>query len=429
VKQFLPLLGLALLACAPMTGSTADPQKKPEPFALKDGDRVVLLGNTLIEREQRYGYWELALTSRFADKDIQFRNLGWSGDTVWGQARAGFGTPADGFKHLKEHVASQKPTVIIVGYGNNEAFDGEQGLPHFLEGLNKLLDALDENKARIVLLSPLRQEDKGRPLPEPTQQNENIRLYRLAIREVANKRGHLFCDPQTFTPHAILNLGMTDNGIHLTEMGYWGTTFGLLQTLGLKPQDRFQRPFAQPYWSLEVEVDKKIARAQGAVLVLDKDNPLCWRVTDAHLPLWHHRGLDGAQLSQQIKVPDIERRVRVAGLADGNYTLSIDGKVVCTATGKQWANAVAIFDGPEFDQAEKLRLAIIEKNRLYFHRWRPQNETYLFGFRKHEQGQNAVEIPKFDPLVAKLEEEIAKLRVPVKHTYELKPQPAGGDKE
>ena len=47
-----------------------------------------------------------------------------------------------------------------------------------------------------------------------------------------------------------------------------------------------------------------------------------------------------------------------------------------------------------------LREAIVAKNRLYFHRWRPANETYLFLFRRHEQGNNAVEIPQFDPLVA-----------------------------
>ena len=68
-----------------------------------------------------------------------------------------------------------------------------------------------------------------------------------------------------------------------------------------------------------------------------------------------------------------------------------------------------------------MRAAIVAKNRLYFHRWRPQNETYLFGFRKHEQGKNAVEIPQFDPLVAKKEEEILKLSTPRPHTYEIKP--------
>ncbi|MBN4842125.1 hypothetical protein H4F85_28800, partial [Citrobacter braakii] len=42
---------------------------------------------------------------------------------------------------------------------------------------------------------------------------------------------------------------------------------------------------------------------------------------------------------------------------------------------------------------------VVHKDELFFNRWRPQNETYLFGFRKHEQGQNAKEIPMFDPLI------------------------------
>ena len=69
------------------------PAKKP--FDFKDGDRIVWIGNTLVEREQRYGYWETALLVANKDKKITFRNLGWSGDTVWGEARtAGYQNPA-----------------------------------------------------------------------------------------------------------------------------------------------------------------------------------------------------------------------------------------------------------------------------------------------------------------------------------------------
>src|SRR5919201_6181841 len=124
-------------------------------FELVDGDRVVFLGNTLIEREQRHGYWETLLTIRYPHRHIQFRNLGWSGDTVFGEARAGFGSTADGFRHLKEHVLSLKPTVIFVGYGSNEAFEGPAGLPRFTRGLEVLLDTIAPTRARIVLLSPL----------------------------------------------------------------------------------------------------------------------------------------------------------------------------------------------------------------------------------------------------------------------------------
>lgn len=63
---------------------------------------------------------------------------------------------------------------------------------------------------------------------------------------------------------------------------------------------------------------------------------------------------------------------------------------------------------PEWSKEKyaRLRSLIAEKNELYFHRYRPQNETYLRGFRKHEQGQNAKEIAQFDALIAQAEKRI-----------------------
>ncbi len=62
--------------------------------------------------------------------------------------------------------------------------------------------------------------------------------------------------------------------------------------------------------------------------------------------------------------------------------------------------ADALVGGNVCEQMDpKLTTEIIEKNQLFFHRHRPQNETYLFLFRKHEQGRNAAEIPMFDPLI------------------------------
>ena len=59
---------------------------------------------------------------------------------------------------------------------------------------------------------------------------------------------------------------------------------------------------------------------------------------------------------------------------------------------------------------EARRQLILKKNELYFHRWRPQNITYLFGFRKHEQGNNAADIAKFDPFILDLEKQIHELQ-------------------
>lgn len=287
------ILSLCLLLASTASADT---------LALTDGDRVVLVGNTLIEREQQSGWWELALTTRFPGKQISFRNLGWSGDTVFGDARAGFGSRADGFKQLVEHTLSLKPTVIVLAYGINESFEGEKGLPNFTNGLHTLLDKLEPTKARFLLLSPLRQANLGPPLPDPTAQNRNLRLYADAIRDVAAKRKHTFVDLyDRLGDLAKVTPPVTDNGIHLTPAGY--------------------------RWSAD-------------------------------------------KLAEALNLP----AVRV-----------------------------------DASQAEKLRQTIVTKNELYFHRWRPQNVTYLFGFRKHEQGKNAVEIPKFDPLIEAKEQEIRKL--------------------
>jgi hypothetical protein len=371
----------------------------PAPLQLKNGDCVVFIGSALVEREQRWGYWEGALTARSAGKAVRFRNLGWSGDTVFGEAQAGFGTVADGFRHLKDHVLALKPTVIVVGYGTNESFEGPTGLAKFTDGLNVLLETLKPANARFVLLSPLKQEYFGRPLPDPEAQNRNLRLYIDAIRDVAGRRGITFVNLYDLpTDDGNPSAHLTDNEIHLTPFGYWRTGSVLARELGL-PVDK---------WVVELDSSGKVTREVG--VKTEAAGGLRFRAVDSTLPLVPPAASSGPPA----------RSLKVGGLSAGFYTLLIDGKPAAAGSADDWAHGVVLSKGPEFEQAEKLRNAIVAKNRLYFHRWRPQNETYLFGFRKHEQGQNAREIPQFDPLVEAAEKEIAKLATPHPHTYELR---------
>ena len=179
----------------------------------------------MIERDQTFGYLETRLTRRYPNRSITFRNLGWSGDTVEGISQAGFGSTQDGFKHLVEHVQALKPTVIILGYGANESFQGAAGLPKFLQDLDKLLKAIEPTKARLVFLSPTRQEDKGPPLPDPARHNADLALYRDALKAEATKRGAIFVDlldlMQSITfKEPMRGPALTHNGIHFTELGY-----------------------------------------------------------------------------------------------------------------------------------------------------------------------------------------------------------------
>jgi lysophospholipase L1-like esterase len=376
-------LSLLLLALAALPTRAAD-------FKLIDGDRVVLLGNTLIEREQRYGYWESALTSRWPDRNITFRNLGWSGDTVWGESRAGFDTPVQGYQRLLDHTLALKPTVILIAYGTNESFAREPGLPRFQKQLEQLLNDLAPSKARIVLLAPPLVEASRWLGGKPDDRNRNLRLYADAIKQTAEKRHAAFVPD--FCQAAGSTHPLTDDGMHLTGFGYWATAPGLLDELkvGVKPR-----------------LETVELAGQAPV-----------RMTQKLLPE------PPAPADSGVEQRPVDCLVRARDLKPGKYTLKIDGRAVHTADAETWMKpgGVGVPAGPLLEQSEKLRLAIVEKNRLYFYRWRPANETYLFGFRKHEQGQNAREIPQFDPLVAEEEGKIAKLRVPVEHTYELSPE-------
>lgn len=411
---------LLLLICY-LSGLMPAATRAAEAFELKDGDRVVLLGNTLIERDQSHGYLETILTCRYPDRTITFRNLGWSGDDVFGHARAGFDPPASGFPRLVEHVTALRPTVLLVGYGANEAFEGPSGLPRFRSGFDQLLAALARTGGRIVLLSPLRQEDLGRPLPDPVEHNKDLSLYRDAIAQTATARGYPFVDlyGKLGYPDLSKKTGdgdrwsiahpLTDNGIHLTAYGYWLTARAIVSDLGLDATA----------WNLSLNNDGTARGPQPSSLshVQVLEHGLRFAATAPRLPgPTRPEGppMDGSQ-------PRVEGglRLQIGGLPPGRYTLMIDGRPVTTLDAGRWGGGVLIDRGPESDQVERLRAAIVRKDRLYFYRWRPQNETYLFGFRKHEQGQNAREIPLFDPLVAAQEAIIARLKVPVAHTYEL----------
>src|SRR5215471_11395449 len=96
---------LAFLTLAPFSIALGVPKNA---FEFRDGDRVALVGDTLMEREQTYGYLEERLAIQFPTRNVIFRNLGWSGDTPAGNARASFDfdKAGKGFEKLKQQIAA-----------------------------------------------------------------------------------------------------------------------------------------------------------------------------------------------------------------------------------------------------------------------------------------------------------------------------------
>jgi len=268
----------------------------------KSNDRVVLLGNTFIERDVNFGHIETYLSIALVDKKLTFRNLGWSGDTVHCHARSYFGPPKEGFNRLTSHIEFLKPTIVLICYGAVAAYEGKDGIGSFEQGYEKLIDMIRAKAgARIVLVSPPPCENLGSPLPDMVLQNSNLGMYTKFIQKLAKRKECDFVDLFTALGAGKLRMvpPVTINGVHFSSQGY-----------------------------------QKVALALGDALELE--------------------GIE------KVAKSDMER----------------------------------------------LRSIVLKKNRLFFNRWRPQNETYLHGFRKHEQGNNAKEIPMFDPLIEQKEKTI-----------------------
>lgn len=295
-----------VLAGVAAVAASAESPSQPAAWSLDDGDRVVFLGDTFVEREGDRGFIETALVAMHPAASLTCRNLGWSGDTVWAESRGVFDQPEKGYARMLSLVRDIKPTIIFVAYGRNESFRGDAGLAAFRGQLEKLCDDLRSaanatapQEVRLVLVTPHRFEAR-----DADARNATLAGYSQAIRDVA----------------AVKHAGLVDLFARLTGNASAGTA------------------------------------PAGATLTEN-----------------------GVHLS------------------NGGYAQA--ARVFAEACGRPLPADFAA-------RSEELRRLVVAKNTLFFHRWRPANETYIFLFRKHEQGKNAVEIPQFDPLVEQAEQRV-----------------------
>lgn len=282
---------LCLLSLAVLAADQSPAETKPQ--------TVVLLGGTMVEREQEHGGWEAAIHTLDPATDYRLRNLAWSGDTVWAESRGRFSSPAKAYPDLIATVESIHPDRLILGYGRAEALDASHTADEFAAQYRQLIDDLPD-VPRVLLGIPLVGLDH---LPATAQTGQRARLERFeqAIATVASETGSRFAplsEPDLARPE------LTDDGVQWNAAGYDAS-----------------------------------APAVATLLVVNARSPVALKA----------------------------------------------------------------------EQAADLRGLIQRKNRLVFHRFRPQNTTYLLLFRKHEQGQNAAEIPKFDPAIAAADDAIAAL--------------------
>ncbi|MDZ4686090.1 MAG: SGNH/GDSL hydrolase family protein, partial [Planctomycetaceae bacterium] len=241
---------------------------------LQKGDHICLVGNTLAERMQHFGWLETLLVARFPEHDLTFRNLGYSADEIDGWENFNHRLRSMDFGSFDQWLAGSAPVpqekklsprddgkvranrfeltntradVIFAFYGYNESFAGEPGLPKFKENVAKFIEHVRSQKyngksaPRLVLFSPIAQElldDPNLPGKESVAAaNARIKLYAEALREVAKATSVDFVDlfgttDELFRTGKVIMPGArgvtiergapaTINGIHLNASGDW----------------------------------------------------------------------------------------------------------------------------------------------------------------------------------------------------------------
>ncbi|AKP53400.1 GDSL-type esterase/lipase family protein [Cyclobacterium amurskyense] len=368
-------------------------------FAPENGDRLVLLGNALIENEQQFGFLEYRLTNYWPEKHLTFRNIGWSGDTVFGEARSYYTNPPGPYDLLISQIKAAEPDWLIIGYGNVEAQQGAEGLDLFKNGMNQLLDSVEAIGAKAILLSTIPQVSAGTEDLLKLRNNE-YRSYNQAIKEIAQSRKLTFIDVfDAFNTATGAEL-YENNGVHLNEKGYAQLAETVMDQLGLNRE----KP--------SIEIDASTASVESNVPV-------------QHISIADKaRNISFKSIQNLVSNPNPgNETIKVNGLKKGNYSLSVDGKLSAIGSRKQWEEGIILEQGPSLEQSKHLLELIREKDKIYFQQYRPQNRTYILGFRSYEQGRHKEGLEALDALILWLDDQINQTKKPKTLHYQLEKLP------
>lgn len=234
---------LPLMACAVLAAGTASAQPTDSAAArleLRPSDRVVLVGNTLADRQQYFNHFETTLLALYPQLELSMRNLGWSADTLTLQPR-----PLN-FGDTTQHLTTYKADVILAFFGANESFEGEAGIPQFEKDLEAYIARHRAAKyngveaPRLAFVSPIAHERLARLVHvDVDARNRELERYTEAMRRVTTRLGVPFAD--VFTPMreamATAKSPLTVNGMHLNEDGDKVFAVVLIKALGLAPEE------------------------------------------------------------------------------------------------------------------------------------------------------------------------------------------------
>lgn len=202
----------------------AGEKDKAASIEFRSGERIALVGNSLAERMNLFGYFETLLHTRFPNQQLLFRNFGWPADEVGNQQR-----PSN-YTKIDDPMVEYGPTQFICFFGFNEHFVGasEEQLDAYKQRYRDWIASQREKFTKdgrapgFILVSPIAFEaSDSEHLPDGAR-NADLKKYAVATEQLAGELGLPFVDvfSKTLTEFAAESgTQYTINGVHTNEQG------------------------------------------------------------------------------------------------------------------------------------------------------------------------------------------------------------------
>lgn len=334
-------------------------------FFFRDGDRVVMMGDSITEQLLYSNYVETWVLTRFPAWDITFRNIGINGDTATG-----------GNRRFERDVPPLKATAMTIDFGMNDGGYAGFSEPHFKQYVNNLQGMADQarkNNIRVAWLTP---QPFEKPDDGPAIQSYAGTLEKFAegVKTVAAKNSGAFVDQ--FHPYLdMLNKARAENPknrigggdpIHPGPPGQAGMASAILKGLN----------FPALVSSAEIDAKKnaviKAEQCQISDIGNGTNGGIIFTRLDAALPFFPEQSR--AILKWAPILEDMNRyMLKVTGLKAGQYEVRLGGKKIAEYADTALAEGVnlaqpALTNGPVARQVRDVVAAIQAKNKFFHDR-------------------------------------------------------------
>ena len=358
---------------------------KPQGF--QKGEKVCIIGDSITHGGMYPANMYLFYATRFPDRASQLVNCGISGDTAAGAVR-----------RLDWDILVRKPAAatVLLGmndaglkfYANNEADEKSKSarktaIEQYAANLTNLVDGLRKANIRVTLLTPtIYEQNADTGTANHFGYNDALRNCGEEVKKIAQKfdlpvidvhaaMDAINCAAQKDDPKFTL---VGRDRVHPGAVGHMVIAYVLLKAQEM-PSCVSKTVLAADSAKIIEQINCKVTNLKAS------QGELSFECLEAALPFPVPAGAQAALKLVPFEQDLNEELLKVTGLADGKYTLSIDDQAVGQYDAAELASGVNLAANtktPQYQQALRVDVLNTKRHRLESVRLRGIAATQAF---------------------------------------------------